>query len=1397
MAGPAFPPLITRIEHQDNPEAERSFNAEVARILEGANRKLSDFATDARRNLDAALSVPRSAGGNLDIQLPQMRELANAQRQRAQAAREIYEAEKLLIQSSGKVTQEDRQRIAAAKELALAEEAAARTELSRVQAAEQLQGALNRQKSAVEGVAAAQRRGTTEQQSVINGVRAQRVAMVQLGQQMQDVVIQAQMGTSAFTIFAQQLPQAAFALSGLANTGGQFQQRIGRIATFLSGPWGAAIVGATALLGPFIARMLGLGDEADGAAKKTYDFSQRLDVLTLSARESANAMEQLANATRGAMAVQGDFLSSQAANAAKAVSDIEARLRSNRAALKASKAEAGSFTADPTEVVRRIRRRSELADAIEADKTALASARLAQQNAELALSQRAVVGEIDAATAATNRYAEAVGKLEARRRQSQTLEKTDPISAALDPNFMSDAAYRKELGRLTREKNAALDDLRKRNRSSSSTPTVTSAFISPVNGRITSGFGPRSRPMAGASSNHGGLDIAAAMGTAVRAPQVGVVEAVGYSPTLGKFVVINHGGGTKTRYGHLSDNSMVAAGMAVSQGQRIGSVGSTGRSTGPHLHYEVTVNGKKVDPSKGHFPIDDVKVAEAAQRAADALQEFGDRSTESIARVTSQFDEQPRLIDSAAAAVRDLDEVIAELSQRKPPDFQKMIEQAEQAKKVVADALVRPFRQLADDAARDVAMAALRLQGRDREAEVLTEIARMEETIGKLTSAQAGQVRAVIEARYDEAEAMERIADMQANYLDATRSVRSEVEAILAGQGKLSNFKQIFQRLRGQVLAEQLFGDVFRDLDKWVKEKTGVGSSVDRLRTEIDRSGVAVGTFADAVAAAAQRIDAGGGKSASSLLFGKSSTKAANDNLPAGVEELVVTGKRQGKTTLATMSPEAYMREVTSRLGERFASSLDATFGTTFFSRLGGVFSGAMFGYSVGGTAGGIIGAIKGIGGLSEKLDGTLGKALSGTATGSAVSGIAKGLGIKMSGTGAQIGGAIGSFLPIPGGDIIGAIAGGLIGKLFGKTKTGTATIGGVNGALGISGTGGSSRRFIESASCSANDIISSVQRIADAFGASIDASLGGVSIGIRNGKYRVDPTGRGNTKTGKGAIDFGKDGAAEAIRYATLDLIRDGVIQGLRQGTQTLLKSGDDIDAALQKALDFENVFNTLKELRDPVGAAIDAVDKEFTRLRKLAEEAGEGMVQVEELYAIKRAEAIKAAQEKLLGSLRGLYDELTIGDSGLSLRERRNAALAAYTPLADRVRSGDTAAFDDFASAAQTLLGIERELSGSQSAYFDLFNSIKDLTKSALDTQTALSDAAANRDSPFSSSTVPATDNASVVAAIETGNQAIVDAINANVTAALAANDNLGTLIDLFKAQPAGTAISFTGSY
>jgi murein DD-endopeptidase MepM/ murein hydrolase activator NlpD len=120
--------------------------------------------------------------------------------------------------------------------------------------------------------------------------------------------------------------------------------------------------------------------------------------------------------------------------------------------------------------------------------------------------------------------------------------------------------------------------------------------IWPVVGKLESGFGGRRNPFGGSSYEfHSGQDIDAAWGDPVVAGASGKVTFVGWQNGYGQLIVIDHGGGLTSRYGHLSHIDVVQ-GVSVARGQFIGRVGSTGRSTGPHLHYEIRINDEPVNP---------------------------------------------------------------------------------------------------------------------------------------------------------------------------------------------------------------------------------------------------------------------------------------------------------------------------------------------------------------------------------------------------------------------------------------------------------------------------------------------------------------------------------------------------------------------------------------------------------------------------------------------------------------------------------------------------------------------------------------------------------------------------------------------------------------------------------
>jgi septal ring factor EnvC (AmiA/AmiB activator) len=156
-----------------------------------------------------------------------------------------------------------------------------------------------------------------------------------------------------------------------------------------------------------------------------------------------------------------------------------------------------------------------------------------------------------------------------------------------------------ELASLESEQ-SEIEDLIRDRQSETAASTASAAtsggFVRPVPGRITSGFGPRLHPILGTTRVHTGVDMTAGYGTPIKAADSGKVIYAGYRGGYGNTIIVDHGGGITTLYAHQS-NLAASNGDRVDAGEVVGYVGSTGLSTGPHLHFEVRVNGSPVDPA--------------------------------------------------------------------------------------------------------------------------------------------------------------------------------------------------------------------------------------------------------------------------------------------------------------------------------------------------------------------------------------------------------------------------------------------------------------------------------------------------------------------------------------------------------------------------------------------------------------------------------------------------------------------------------------------------------------------------------------------------------------------------------------------------------------------------------
>jgi murein DD-endopeptidase MepM/ murein hydrolase activator NlpD len=121
-------------------------------------------------------------------------------------------------------------------------------------------------------------------------------------------------------------------------------------------------------------------------------------------------------------------------------------------------------------------------------------------------------------------------------------------------------------------------------------------FLTPLRGRLTSPYGYRRDPFTGVRTFHTGIDLAAPVGTPIKATLDGRIATTGYSAVYGNYVIVTHDGGYQSLYAHMH-RIQVKRGQWVTQGGILGLVGNTGYSTGPHLHFSVYRNGKMVNPA--------------------------------------------------------------------------------------------------------------------------------------------------------------------------------------------------------------------------------------------------------------------------------------------------------------------------------------------------------------------------------------------------------------------------------------------------------------------------------------------------------------------------------------------------------------------------------------------------------------------------------------------------------------------------------------------------------------------------------------------------------------------------------------------------------------------------------
>lgn len=360
----------------------------------------------------------------------------------------------------------------------------------------------------------------------------------------------------------------------------------------------------------------------------------------------------------------------------------------------------------------------------------------------------------------------------------------------------------------------------------------------------------------------------------------------------------------------------------------------------------------------------------------------------------------------------------------------------------------------------------------------------------------------------------------------------------------------------------------------------------------------------------------------------------------------------------------------------------------------------------------------QGLDSVLQSLTSSMAEVSQGAQAGAAVASMAKAAGLPSSQMGGQIGGAAGAAIgsAIPGvGPVIGSLVGGFLGSTLGGmikgVKKASATIE-IMSSNEVRSTVTGNESLKKVATGMADSLIKGLQDIADALGGELLAGMK-ISIGQRGSSFRVDPLGLGRTK---GMIKFETE--EEAIAYAMKLALEKGVITGIRESTQRLLAAGNDLQAAIEKSVLFESVFDRLLEKTDPLAYSMQKLDEEFAKLKVIFDEAGASLEEyaaLQQLYAIEQQAIVTATAQAALDAQRRINDLMirlydASGDSAASLALARQMELAAATD-AEKAILQQIYAIEDYTAARDKEVDSLQKTIDTMQAFSD---SLKDFRES-----------------------------------------------------------------------------------
>jgi hypothetical protein len=714
------------------------------------------------------------------------------------------------------------------------------------------------------------------------------------------------------------------------------------------------------------------------------------------------------------------------------------------------------------------------------------------------------------------------------------------------------------------------------------------------------------------------------------------------------------------------------------------------------------------------------RAASAAARQANELESFSERTGDAIARINDQWSDQPTLIQRANEATRDLNAIIRE-AQDKLEQRGLGAEQVAALNKTIADSragiglvesgLTRPFREMLEDADRQLDIQRLIVAGREREAEVLSRIQRLQDQGVEVTAEMRAQIEGVVDAEERINMALDKREAIIGAYKDAIGDLRSDLEELFSG-GSIGDFaaniRKNARRLQGRLLTEELFGDGLRNLEQTVRQQSGLEGAVSALDGSVRGAASAMETTGNSATNLANTLDRAANRIANPTAaasigsddalgdaLAKYAAKARrNDLTDSETGDIVVTGSRG-----AAKTPDVFRQMASVLVGPLtpLLKRLDETIDTRLGSRIASGLTQGIAGYMQAGPVAGVLGLAEGSGIFRGRAGELLGKGFEGAKTGAQVDQMLDMFGVKSSRTGASLGGAVGGAVGGPLGEIVGSLIGGIVGGAMKSVKRASATITNTTGDASVSGN---SAGFRQQSSALATSVQDTLANIAEQFGGTVGDFA--VSIGVRDGKLRVDPTGQGVTKTKRGAIDFGEDSQG-AIRAAILDAIADGGINGVSAAIQKALKSSTSLERGLKEALKVQEVEEIIGGIGSTLQRQFRLFEAQARDRVRIAEQYGFDVVKIEERNAEDRKKLIDQILGDRVGPLQQLLDDLRFGDlfEG-SAADRRSALLGQVAKARADAEAGVDGAAQKLADLSRQLVETSRDAFGTAGSEF-----------------------------------------------------------------------------------------------